>query len=76
MTPKEQREEDIRQKRSEVAWLSDEVAASLDMVQQGIENGDVFIAGFGAKHLATQSRVLAVLESQLAALLVGWKEEG
>lgn len=69
-----QREEEIRQKQAEIAWLSDEVASSLDMTQQGTENGDIFIAGFGAKALATQSRILATLEAQLAALLVGMKE--
>ena len=47
-----QREEEIRQKREEIEWMS---------VNGGISPPAV--------------RILAILEAQLAALLVGWKEK-
>ncbi len=66
-------EEAIRQKREEIATMSEYAEASLSMAESGIENGDSFIAGVGAKGLYTECRILAVLEGQLAEMLKGWK---
>ena len=66
-------EEAIRQKREEIATMSEYAEASLSMAESGIENGDSFIAGVGAKGLYTECRILAVLEGQLEGMLKGWK---
>ncbi len=66
-------EEAIRQKREEIATMSEYAEASLSMAESGIENGDSFIAGVGAKGLYAECRILAVLEGQLEGMLKGWK---
>lgn len=69
-----QREEEIRQKRIEVTTQRTRAMMLEAKVQGSIAFGKSDEAAVAATELCVESRILAILESQLAALLVGMKE--
>lgn len=70
-----ERERQIAEIRSEIDEVKEWVESSRDMAIQAVGNGDAHIAGIGAAALFTEARILGRLQSQLAELRRGMKEQ-